>query len=262
VDRERAETLTTVERWLLAIPLAGGTVFGLLPFLVPVQFAQAVGYAGDDPFVARLAGAATFGYAVALFLGIRDGRWASLRAVVVATLTFNLISLVAATIELAADRATPVVYLIFFTDIAINLITWTLLVRHGTTPEGSRDVVQWMVILTVLGTIAAATFGLTPQFPKISGPLAGYHGTDEFLYREAGAATAGYALMGIWELRSLRWEELRLPHVMGIVFNGLAFIASLLEVAAGAVTIGVALIAPASLAFTIGIGVALARKGR
>jgi hypothetical protein len=49
---------------------------------------------------------------------------------------------------------------------------------------------------------------------------------------------------------------------MGIVFNGLAFIASLLEIAAGAVTIGVALIAPASLAFTIGIGAALARKGR
>jgi hypothetical protein len=254
--------ITTVERWLLVIPLAGGAVFGLLPFLVPTQFAQVTGYVGDDQYVSRIAGAATFGYAVALFLGIRDGRWAPLRAIVVATLAFNLISLLACTIEMAADRATPVVYLIFFTDIAINLITWTVLVRHGATPQGPRDVGQWVVILTVLGTIAAATFGLTPQFPKISGPLAGYHGTDEFLYREAGAATAGYALMGIWELRSLRWEELRLPHVMGLVFNGLAFIGSMLEVAAGALTIGVALIAPASLAFTIGIAYALRRRGR
>ena len=247
---------------MLALPLAGGTVFGLLPFFVPAQFATFTGFTGNDPFVTRLAGAATFGYAVALFLGIRDGRWAPLRPIVVATLVFNLISLLACTIEMAADRATPVVFLIFFTDIAINLITWTILVRHGATPQGSRDVAQWIVILTVLGTIAAATFGIAPQFPKIAGPLTGYHGTDEFLFREAGAATAGYALMGIWELRSLRWEEIRLAHIMGFVFNGLAFLGSLIELATGGLTIAVALIAPASAAFTVAIGLAIARKGR
>jgi hypothetical protein len=264
VDGERATTerLSALERWLLAIPLGGGTVFGLLPFLVPVQFAQAVGYTGNDPFVARLAGAATFGYAVALFMGIRDGRWAPLRAIVTATLTFNLISFLAAVIEIAAGRAQPVVYLIFVVDIVIVASTWTILTRHGATPQGPGDTARWVAVLTLLGTIAAATFGLTPQLPSISGPLAGYHGTDEFLYREAGAATAGYAIMGIWELRSLRWEELRLAHVMGFVFNGLAFIGSLLELAAGALTIGVALIAPASGAFAVAIAVALARRGR
>ena len=262
MDGQRSGTLSATERWLLALPLAGGLFFGLFPFLLPVQFATTFGYTGNDPFVARLAGAATSGYALALWMGIRDGRWAPLRAIVVATLTFNLISLLACTIEMAADRATPVVYLIFFTDIAINLICWTILVRHGATPQGPRDVAQWVVILTVLGAIAAATFGLTPQFPKISGPLTGYHGTDEFLYREAGAATAGYALMGIWELRSGRWEEMRLAHAMGLVFNGFAFIACLTEIVTGAITIGVALIAPASAAFTLGIGVAIARKGR
>jgi hypothetical protein len=263
VDGERVTTerLSRVERWLLAVPLAGGLFFGLFPFILPVQFATTFGYAGDDPFVARLAGAATSGYALALFLGIRDGRWAPLRAIVVATLTFNLVSLLASTIEIAADRATPVVYLIFFTDIAISLITWTILVRNGATPQGPRDVAQWVVILTVLGTIAAATFGIAPQFPKISGPLTGYHGTDEFLYREAGAATAGYALMGIWELRSLRWDELRLAHVMGLVFNGFAFIASITEILTGGLTVGTALIAPASGAFAVGIAIAIARKG-
>lgn len=252
--------LTTLQRWLLAVPLAGGTVFGLLPFLVPVQFATTLGYAGDDPYVARLAGAATFGYAVALALGLRDGRWPALRNVVVATLAFNLVSILAATIEIAADRAQPVVYLIFFTDIAIILITWTVLVLHGATPQGPRDVATWVVALTAVATVAAATFGITPQLPKVFGPLSGYHGTDEFLFREAGAATAGYALMGIWELRSLRWEELRLPTVMALVFNGLSFVASLLEL--GAITVGVALVAPASLAFTVGTGLALYRRGR
>lgn len=264
MDGKRATTdrLTTVERWLLAIPLAGGTVFGLLPFLIPVQFSQFTGYTGNDPFVLRLAGAATLGYAIALYLGLRDGRWAPLRPIVVATLTFNLISLLACTIEMAADRATPVVFLIFFADIANNVISWTILVRRGATPQGPRDVAQWVVILTVLGTIAAATFGIAPQLPKISGPLTGYHGTDEFLYREAGAATAGYALMGIWELRSLRWEEMRLANIMGFVFNGLAFIGSLTELITGGLTIGIALIAPASGAFTAAIGAALARRGR
>jgi hypothetical protein len=262
VDGQRAPTLTTAERWLLAIPLGGGVVFGLLPFLIPVQFAQATGYTGNDAFVVRMAGSATFGYAVALYMGLRDGRWARLRAIVAAILTFNLVSLVACVIELAAGRATPVVYLIFVVDIAIVLITGSLLRRHGATPQGPGDTARWVAILTVLGTIAAATFGLTPQLPSISGPLAGYHGTDEFLYREAGAATAGYAVMGIWELRSGRWEEMRLPHVMGFVFNGLAFIASVVELLVGALTIGVALIAPASGAFAVAIGVALARRGR
>lgn len=252
--------LTALERWLLAIPLAGGAVFGLLPFLIPTTFATVTGYVGDDPYVARLAGAATFGYAVALFLGIRDGRWASLRAVVVATLTFNVVSIVACVIEIAAGRAQPVVYLIGVTSVVITAITLTALGRHGATPAGPRDVAGYVVALAVLATIAAATFGVTPQLPKLTGPLGGYHGTDEFLYRQAGAATFGYAVMGIWELRSLRWEELRLPTVMALVFNVLAFVASLLEL--GALTVSVALVAPASLLFTVGTAVALVRRGR
>src|SRR5262249_1031197 len=114
VDRERATAsqLTPWQRWALVVPLAGGAGFGLLPLLVPVQIATATGYSGDDPFVGRLAGAATFGYAVALALGIREGRWPALRAVVVATLTFNIISLIACAIEIGADRATAVVFLI------------------------------------------------------------------------------------------------------------------------------------------------------
>ena len=53
----------------------------------------------------------------------------------------------------------------------------------------------------------------------------GYRGTDEYVYRLAGAACFGYAVMGIQELRSLHWYDMRLPNVMALVFNGLAFLA-------------------------------------
>ena len=252
--------LTALERWLLAIPLAGGAVFGRLLFLVPTSFATETGYLGDDPFVGRLAGAATFGYAIALFMGIREGRWAPLRAVVVATLTFNAVSLLACAVEILRGRALPVVYLIGATSLVITAITWWILSRRGATPEGPRDVATYVVALAGLGAIAAAAFGIAPQFPAVTAPALGYHGSDAFLYRQAGAATFGYAVMGIWELRSLRWEEMRLPTVMALVFNGLSFIACALEL--GAVTLGVALIAPASLLFTVGSAVALVRRGR
>jgi hypothetical protein len=255
-----AVVLTPLERWLLAIPLAGGVFFGLLPFLTPREFSTAVGYSGDDPVVARLAGAATFGYAVALFYGIRDGRWRSLRFVVLATLVFNVISIAACVIEIVAGRAQPVVYAITLADIVIIAVTWLLLSRYGAMPEGPRDVATYLVVGLVLATIAGAVFGLAPLLPKVAGPLFGYRGTDEFIYREAGAATFGYAVMGVWELRSLRWEELQLPVLMTFVFNALAFIAVLLELTP--FTLGIALVGPASLAFAIGSLVVLIRRGR
>jgi hypothetical protein len=252
--------LTRAERWLLAIPLAGGAVFGLLPFLTPVDFPRAVGLSGDDPVVARLAGAASFGYAVALFYGIRDGGWGRLRNVVLATFVFNLVSLLACAIEIAAGRGLAIVYLIVVADLVILAVTGTLLAKHGLTPTGPRDVATYVVVLVVLATIAGAVFGLAPQLPKLAGPLFGYRGTDEFVYREAGAATLGYAIMGIWELRSLRWDELRLPTVMAFVFNALAFIATVLEVQP--FTLGIALVLPASLAFSIATLATLIRQGR
>lgn len=256
-----SQALSGAERALLLIPLAGGAVFGLLPFLVPTQFATATGYVGDDPYIARLAGSATFGYAIALAVGIRSGRWDALRNVVVAVLAFNVVSLGACFFEIALGRAQPVVYLIAVTSALIIGITWSILRRHGATPQGPRDVATWVVGLLVLATVAATAFGVFPQFPKFVADLGGYNGTDKFLYRQAGAATFGYAAMGLFELRSLRWEEMRLPSVMALVFNALAFIASAVELASR-VTLLAALVAPASLVFTVGIALALVRRGR
>src|SRR5579884_1731585 len=119
--------LSGLERWLLVVPLAGGLVFGLFPLLFPAAFAALTGFAGHDPFMYRLAGAATFGYAVALIGGIRQGTWAAVRLVVIAVLTFNLGSLYACGAELLSPStqggARPVVYLILATSIAIVAIT-------------------------------------------------------------------------------------------------------------------------------------------
>jgi hypothetical protein len=252
--------LSARERWLLIVPLLGGVVFGLAPFLFPVDFPRLVGYSGNDPIVSRLAGAAALGYLVALIAGMRDGRWERLRNVILATLVFNLVSLIACAIEIASGRPFLIVELIVAADIVIVLITASLLMRHGISPQGPRDVATYVVVLLSLATLASVVFGLAPQVPSFAAPLFGYRGTDEFVYREAGAATLGYAVMGIWQLRSLRWAEMELPTLMAFVFNALAFIATLLE--SSPLTLGVALVAPASLVFTIATALTLVRRGR
>ena len=90
----------------------------------------------------------------------------------------------------------------------------------------------------------------------------GYRGTDEYVYRLAGAACFGYAVIGIQELRSLHWDDMRLPNVMALVFNGLAFLASAFEILAGRTTLLAILVALAAGSFTVAISVVIARRGR
>jgi hypothetical protein len=259
--RAASGALGRVDRALLLVPIAGGVVFGILPFFAQQAFASVAGYSGADAYIYRLAGAATFGYAVALTVGLRDHAWPAVRWVVLATLVFNAVSIVACAIEIAAGRAQPVVYLILPTSIAIVLITARLLAAYGVA-QPARDVAGWIVWVIALATVAAALFGILPLFPAFLAATFGYAGTDAFVYRQAGAATLGYAVMGLAELRALRWGELRLPTVMALVFNGLSFVASVIELATRGVTLLDALVAPASLLFTILFVIALARRGR
>jgi hypothetical protein len=112
-----------------------------------------------------------------------------------------------------------------------------------------------------LAMIAATVFGILPLFPAFLAATFGYAGTDAFVFREAGAATLGYAVMGVAELRALRWSDLRLPTAMALVFNGLSFVASVIEILTRGVTLLDALVAPASALFTILFAIALARRG-
>ncbi len=255
------DSLSRGERALLLVPLAGGVVFGVLPFAAQAAFAAGAGYSGNDPYVYRLAGAATFGYAVALALAIREGRWGAARWVVLATLAFNLVSLVACGIEIARGRAQPVVYLILAASIIITAIIARSIATHRVI-AAPRDAASWLAWGTALATVAATVLGLLPLFPASMASAFGYAGTDVFVYRQAGAATLGYAVMGVAELRTLRWSQMRLPTVMAFVFNALSFVASLIELSTRGVTLLDALVAPASLLFSVIFAVALARRGR
>lgn len=246
---------------LLLVPIAGGVVFGIGPLVFPLQMAAATGYAGDDPYVGRLAGAATFGYAVALGWAVAKDGWTALRLLVVATLVFNLASLYACVAEILAGRAQPVVYLILATSILIVGITVFLLARHRV-ERGAPDIAPWVVWLIAVATFFAAVFGLAPLLvPEVSGRLSGFSVSDVFLFRQSGAATLGYAAMGLLELRSRRWAELLWPFVMGFAFNALSFVASLLAIAAGDTRLVISLVALASGAMTLLIGAAIMRRG-
>jgi len=120
-----------------------------------------------------------------------------------------------------------------------------------------------LVWVLVIATLSAAFFGLAPLLlPDVGGHFFGFKATDIFIFRQAGAASLGYAVMGVFELQSRRWLELRLPVVMGTVFNGLAFLASLVAIATGELSLLVYLVAPVSLAVTVVLLVALRREGK
>lgn len=256
-----AERLAGWERLLLLVPLAGGVVFGVLPLLLPVELARATGYVGDDPYSGRLAGAATLGYAVALALGLREGTWTPLRITVVAVLVFNVASIYGCLAEIGAGRAQPVVYLILATSVAISLIALLLLARHSRAAM-APDVAAWVLWVIAVATALATAFGFLPLLAPEVGRTFGFPVTDTFVYRQGGASTLGYAAMGVLQLHSRRWEEIRLSAVMALVFNGASAIASVLALLGGESRPLIAVIALAAGAIALLTAVVISRAGR
>lgn len=263
VSREDRTKLSTLERILLLLPTAGGLVFGLFPLILGGAFGAALGFPGNDSFAYRLGGAATLGYAVALILGLRKSDWAPLRLVVIATLTFNLASIAACAAQLLAGETNILIYLILGTSVAITAITAWLLNRHAGTARESADTSVWYTRFILLGTVLSAVFGLLPLLiPVLGAKLLGFYGTDVFLIQQAGAASLGYAVMGVYGLRSGAWRELRLPLVMALVFNGFSFLASLAALFSGEPVLITVVIAAASLFVTVVGTIAYQRKGQ
>jgi hypothetical protein len=256
-------TLRRTDRWLLLLPLLGGIVFGLGPFVLGGRFGALFGYPGNDSYLYRLAGAAAFGYPVGLALGLRQAQWAPLRLPVIATLTFNLGSLVACALEVLSGRATPIVAAIGLVSLAITAITVSQLRRHADAPRPAPDITPLLGYGLILGGVLAGIFGVLPLLiPAQFAQLVGYKGTDVFLIRQAGAASLGYAVMAFLALKSRAWQEIRIPTVMALVFNGLAFVASVVALLAGDPIFIVGLIGAASLFYTIVVLIALRRSGK
>jgi hypothetical protein len=260
---EERMRLSSAERILLLLPIAGGLVFGLFPLLFGGAFGRALGFSGNDTFIYRLAGAATLGYAIALIMGLRQGDWTPLRLVAIATLAFNVASIYACLAQLMAGNTHLVIYLILGTSIAITAITASMLNRRASLERSGADTSVWYTRFIVLGTVLSGIFGLMPLLvPVLGAQLLGFQGTDVFLIRQAGAASLGYAVMGVYGLRSRAWEELRLPLVMAIIFNGFSFLASVVALLSSEPVFITLVIGAASLFVTIVGMVAYRRKGQ
>jgi hypothetical protein len=250
--------------WLLVI---AGAFFGLAATIAPATFADITGFQGTDLFTYRLAGAATFAYAVGLASG-SQASWVELRIPIASTLAFNAASIFACAVAILTGGAQPVVLVILLASVVFTAGTWQLLrqpplgVTGKARAELERPIAQWLVALYVIGVAAAAVFGLGPlllggQF----GVLVGASGNDSFVYRQAGAATLGAAIGGILVLQSRRWSATRLPTLMAVTFNGLSVIAAIVEIIRGGPPIAFLILGAAGLT-TVGMGLALARKGR
>src|SRR6266705_3314903 len=85
--------LSSRERLLLLLPLAGSAFVGLLLLFLPTLLATLTGYEGNDLYIYRLTGAATLGYPIALGLALRQGSWASTWLVVIATILATVFGL-------------------------------------------------------------------------------------------------------------------------------------------------------------------------
>jgi hypothetical protein len=262
-SNEDRTKLNSLERTLLLLPLAGGAVFGLLPFLLGSALGKLGGFPGNDALIYRLAGAATFGYAVALFLGIRQRDWAPLRSVVIAVLTFNLASIFAAIMEFISGDNNIIVYVILAASIAFVAISLWLLNRHAGEGPSQPDVSPWFIRFIILGTVLSSAFGVLPLLiPVLGAKLLGFHGTDVYLIRLAGAASLGYGVTGALGIRSGAWHERTLGMVMALIFNGFSFVACMIGLFSGEPVLITLVIAAASLFVTVVGTIAYQRKGQ
>jgi len=255
--------LSQTDRWLLLLPTAAGILFGLGSFLLGGGFGVLFGFPGNDSFLYRCAGAATCGYPVGLLLGLRQQSWSALRLPVIATLAFNLASIFICVIEILSGNTRPIVYVIALASIVNTLITASLLRRYSGEPRPASDISPLLRYGLILGGVLAGAFGLLPLLiPAQFSQLVGYKGTDVFVIRQAGAASLGYGVMAFLALKSGVWQEVRLPTVMALIFNGLGFVASVIALLAGDPIFIVALIGAASLFYSIMIFIALQRGGK
>lgn len=210
-------------RIALFIPFFGGVFFGIGPLLFPQQLSHLFRYSGSDEIISQIAGAATLGYALALWNVIRRATWKESKFVITGTFFFNLVSVYACVIEILAHTQEPVVYAILVTSLIIMAITGRLLLTYKLVPVGRPTVSDISGIVLGLFTIATIAFGVLLLFPVVAAKLFSLAGTDFFLYRQAAAAVLGYSVIAILQMRSRRFDEIDLPLLMEVAFTGLTF---------------------------------------
>jgi hypothetical protein len=264
---EKAAQLSGLEKLLLLVPTIAGLFFGLAPLLEAKLFAQVTGYVGadNDIFIYWLAGAATLGYGQVLAAGLREGAWVGMRLLVVAVLAFNACSLFACEEEIRLGRASahPIVYLILGSSVVFCLISGFVLSRHRGAPRGAPDTAHWVTIFLVIAVIGALATGLLALLlPEQFKPLFGLNAQDVFVYRQLGAATVGYGVMGVLQIRSHRWAEMRLSFIMAGIFNALACIIGITSLVTGKPFLLPTTLVIIPFCLAVGCFMAVARKGK
>jgi len=250
------------ERFLMFLPVPVALFFGLAPLLAPVSLARALGYSGDDPYLMRLAGAATLGYAAALAVGVWRGNWLEARFLVVATLVYGLGALYACAVAYNTGAAQTLVALIVLNSLMELAVCAWLLLRFRVVRGGQPTIPSSGVVVVVIAVVAAFVTGVPALLlPQQVGQLLGYKVTDVIVLMLAGAATCGYGVMGSFELRSRNWMEMRLPVFMAMVFNGAALLATLVSFAEGGPILLPVVVLLATLIVTPGAAIALRRFG-
>lgn len=95
-------------------------------------------------------------------------------------------------------------------------------------PDQARSAVFRALLLVQVA--AAGFFGLVPfAVPDAFASVFGYPGAETFLYRLAGAATTGYAVVALLALFRPRWATFRIPLIATLTFNLGAVTAALLS---------------------------------
>jgi hypothetical protein len=241
--------------------LLGQTVvagfFGLSTFLVPGTFASATGFSGHEPFFYRLVGAATLGYAVVAFVAYWErAPWQQVRLPIVAAFTFNLAAVLASLLSLVDGDRQPLVYFVLVAAAALTALTAYWLRRNQGVPlTKNRRISSNFRAVILVATAAATFFGVVPLL--FARPLASTTGfkTDElFILRGAAAATLGYAVAGVLQVRTPLWSAIRLQVLAAIVFNGLSVIGAALYLVNGGRSVVGWLILVAATLFTAGLG--------
>jgi hypothetical protein len=254
--------MSGLDRFLLFLLIPGSLFFGLAPLIVPVQLAKSLGYSGDDPYLTRLAGAATLGYAVALAFAVWRANWLEARFVVVAMLVYSLGALFACGVAFASGVAQPIVTVIVANSLMELAICAWLLYHFREVRGGSPDIPRSAVVLVVIATVAALVTGLPALLvPQPVGHLLGYRVTDAIILTLTGAATCGYAAMGALELRSRHWAEMRLPVLMAMIFNAAGLLATLVSFVEGGPILLPLVVLVATVVVTPGAVIALRRFG-
>jgi hypothetical protein len=254
-------------RPVVAVLAVAAGYFGVFPYLLPERGAELSGLTGQDVFFYRLTGAASFGYAVALLVGMRGG-WRGLRIPMASMATFAVGSIVGCLVNIVFGGATWITWLVLIATSVFLVLQLLLLanppaIGHGV-GSGEPDIADWYRWLVGIGALAAlGTGSLGLLLGGTLGRLFGYDGADDFVYRQMGAAILGYALGGVLALRSGRWVELRGSAWGALAFNGLSAIATVVELTRpGGVNLWSLVVLLVSVGVTGGLIVAIRRGGR